>query len=273
MKIMSPAELIDKYYPRKRLATVSPFGRLPHMAFRLELPAGSVLLRELQLPTGYHGRVEELVQASVAKWSAWEGASWAFRVDGSDKALIHVAIWSDGELRSWLDRFPLAQEIAINGIVLVRRPTRLHRLESLLRNVSFASALFGVILVGYSYYLGSTSLAEANRFRAEVRALLPALNGSGEAALVMSLLDRKLSGTKPLADMQTLTDSLPDGAWLLRLEWRADRLRASGLAGSVDGLLEAIQGDGQLGAVSFSAPVSRDDAGYYRFSVEVVRAP
>ena len=89
----------------------------------------------------------------------------------------------------------------------------------------------------------------------------------------MSLLDRKLSGAKPLTDMQTLTNSLPDGAWLLRLEWQADRIRASGLAGSVDGLLEAIQGDGQLGAVSFSAPVSKNDAGYYRFSVEVVRAP
>ena len=273
MKIMSPAELIDKYLPRKRLATVSPFGWLPHKAFRLELPTGSVLLRELQVPIGYHGRVEELVQASVAKWSAWEGASWAFRVDGSDRALIHVAIWSDGELRSWLDRFPLAQEIAINGIVLVRRPTRLHRLEILFRNVSLVSALFCVNLVGYSYHLGSTSLAEANRFRVEVRELLPALNGSGDAALVMSLLDRKLSGAKPLTDMQTLTNSLPDGAWLLRLEWQADRIRASGLAGSVDGLLEAIQGDGQLGAVSFSAPVSKNDAGYYRFSVEVVRAP
>ena len=273
MKIMSPAELIDTYLPRKKLVTASPFGRLPHKGYRLELPAGSVMLRELRLPIGYLGRVEDVVQASVAKWSAWEVASWAFRVDGSDKALVHVVIWSDGELRSWLDRYPLAQEIASNGIVLIRRPTRMHRVEILLRNLSFAVALLGFISVGYSYYLGSTSLAEANQLRAEVRELLPGLNGSGEAALVMSLLDRKLSGAKPLTDMQTLTNSLPDGAWLLRLEWQADRIRASGLAGSVDGLLEAIQGDGQLGQVSFSAPVSRDDAGHYRFSVEVVRAP
>ena len=90
MKIMSPAELIDKYLPRKRLVTVSSSGRIPHKDFRLELPTGSVLLRELRLPIGYHGRIEDVVQASVAKWSAWEGASWAFRVDGSDKAIVHL---------------------------------------------------------------------------------------------------------------------------------------------------------------------------------------
>lgn len=273
MNILSPAELIDNCLPRQRLATVSPFGRLPNKAYRLELPTGLVLLREVRLPTGFKGRVEDVVQASVAKWSAWEGASWAFRVDRSDKALVHVAIWSDGELRSWLDRFPLAQEISSNGIVLIRRPTRLRRVEFLVRNLSIATALLGAISAAYLYYLGSSSLVETTQFRAKVRELLPALNGSGEAALVMSVLDRKLSGAKPLADMQKLTNSLPDGAWLVRLEWQADRIRASGLAGSVDGLLEAIQGDGQLGLVSFSAPVSKDDAGHYRFSVEVVRAP
>jgi general secretion pathway protein L len=262
-------------------------------ALGLRLSPELVLMRDATLPTAALSKVEHILKLEIERLTPFAAADvcqgWSIveRASSTDEASLHHVIIKRAILEPWLD-FCRSQDIDLSpwlkfthlsDAVYVpeidqfnRDRARGHRR---LRDLAAAAAAAAIVLlIGAAYWRQSIALAELSRaveladdHAASVRAALSRLEiSSRHHAALRRHREERLHVSELLG---TLTELVPDSAWLSELRIGRDGIALSGYASSAVELLGRIEASPLLERAVFTTSVTMaPDGSMEQFSIQ-----
>ncbi len=263
----------------------------------LELPAGQVLRRVVELPAAAAENLRQVLGFEMDRHTPFQASEVYFdysvlaggRRDKQIKVDLVVAtkaVVDQGlaTLRSWdlaVDRVgPAGDEGArFNLLPASAAPGG----AALSRRFSVAFAVAAVVLGAVAIYL---PLARKQEVLALTEARLTAARSEAVVADGLKqrvdkmvargrfVVERKRSRPTATALLSEVSALLPDHTWLMQFAWRADGVRLSGYSARPSSLIGLLEQSALLSAVAFSSPVTMDQrVGLERFNVSAAVLP
>jgi hypothetical protein len=293
------AEYVDErlVFREYRAGTALPVPRfgtpeklLPKAAFAL--PAGEVLVHELELPVMPPGQMREATAMDIDRLTPFAAEEVVFDLEPStesepDKATVQVAL-------AVVERENLkARILRLNEAV--GRPRTVcvvdHHLGvprfDFLKALDMAEGVAGQGRLRAAAWSAAALLLVANvavfiaRDAASVRALSDQVEAQKSSVAVVNTLRHRVetetgrrrmllrmrTQTAPLAVLAAVTRALPDSAYVQRFEWDGARLSLSGVAQPGTDVLAPLQSSAMLHDVRYSGPAK--PAGDGSFAVTI----
>ena len=253
----------------------------------MQLAARHVLQREIRLPKAARDVLEPVIANQMDELTPWPPgeSTFGYRIaDGDDDTdddqfTVNVVATSrkiiDDALASAqaLNLKPTVIEFAApeepdNGIVVFGEPNqarikvtkRLDRALSLFLWVAATAGGIGISIMLWQQLALSNLQDQASTHRAALASITrrdaPALKLQKKSREITSL---KTARPSVLITLEALSRALPDTAWLINLEVRADEVRLKGKADSASDLIAVLEKLPYFEDVRFSAPTTRSD--------------
>lgn len=263
----------------------------------LDWPRDRIVTRKITLPAQAHEFMSGIIRNQIERLSPWPVTQIFYglvaRPSSQAGSLdVQVLIASRGEIESararladsglMADRVIVAPDESANAAPVIlwsRNTQQAHPDRRRLRLV------IGGGLAGYAAVCAALSLwaltsaaslqAESEEFATRARNLQKRAQAAKSPQAIAALSPperawvRKETSISTVFLLESLSQSLPDGAYLTELQLEADKLRVIGLADDAPPLIGALETSGQLSEVRFSAPTTRGpDGRLFRFSIE-----
>jgi general secretion pathway protein L len=239
---------------------------------RLVLPAERALIRELSLPLAAEENLREVLSFEMDRFTPFTADDVVFDVAilGRDAEQGRLNVLLVAARREVIDDLVAhahgpAVGIAVAGTpasidLMPRPPRRFDRTTKMLAGL-------GVILLMLSaalpFHRQQQELDRLNEAIAALRveaAEIDAIRADIEAALASERFLAAARAKRPsaLATLEALSVLVPDDAWLNVLTLSPDGVEFSGLAGSAEEVLRALEASPLFTAALFRAPVDQD---------------
>jgi general secretion pathway protein L len=262
----------------------------------LRLHSSEVVTKRLSLPAGVHDMLGPVLRNQIERHAPWpaEQAMFTYREAGTDADRLSVDLWIVGRNRLEKNLGELNELGFKIGVVdaadsiddipgfnfLGSSEVELKRPRAIMRRVlatAAALALFGCLAsVSYAYYLGLQRDELDETVKRELNAAMSA--STPEAAKARRLRELVASQRQRAPSMavtlEMLSRTLPDTAYLERLELRGNELTVSGRAQNVPELIGPLEETPHFEDVRFAAPTTRREGdSIYEFSLSLRLKP
>lgn len=298
---LSPAQPVHVMWPdgAAHVCTGTSFDVLPdvrHADFRaLVLPAEITLSHAVRLPPLASADVAAALELQLQSLSPLpvEQIVWGWRVDTvlDDVLEITVAFAPRAHVQAYLERLGVVgQEAALEvwvdaaGPVVMngfgeglRAQARRSQRRGVLALVALAVALAMLLSVAHFWQLRSRVFDAQEQFAAMQTRAAPFVAARDS---LMRANDRVQAigtyiGARPDVPrlLLTLTELLPDNAWLARMDVEGRKVRITGQSGDAAGLMEALRAHPQFSQIRALSPISRGRDGLDSFNFEFMVLP
>jgi general secretion pathway protein L len=270
-------------------------GLSPDATF-LRLRFSEVVTKRLSLPIGVHDMLGPVLRNQIERHAPWpaEQAMFTYREAGTDAERLSVDVWIVGRNRVEKTLAELSELGFKIGVVdaadsiddspgfnfLGSSEIELKRPKAIMRRVLATAGALALVAclvsASYAYYLGLQRDELDESVRRELNAAMSA--GTPEAAKLRRLrelveLHRQRSPSMAVT-IEMLSRTLPDTAYLERLEIRGKELTLSGRAENVPVLIGPLEEAPHFENVRFAAPTTRREGdGMYEFSLSLRLKP
>jgi general secretion pathway protein L len=262
----------------------------------LRLHPSEVVTKRLALPIGVQDMLGPVLRNQIERHAPWpaEQAMFTYREAGTDAERLSVDLWIVGRSRLEKTLVELGELGIKIGVVdaadsidetpgfnfLGSSEVELKRPRAIMRRVlstTAALALVGCLAsASYAYYLGVQRDELDETIKREFNAAMSA--STPEAAKARRLrelvaLQRQRSPSTAVT-LEMLSRTLPDTAYLERLELRGNELTVSGRAKNVPELIGPLEEAPHFEDVRFAAPTTRREGdSIYEFSLSLRLKP
>ncbi len=292
------------------VATTAVGGPLPEDVLRrargefilLDWPRDRTVTRKITLPAQAHEFMAGIIRNQIERLSPWPVSQVFYGVVAEPSSQagsleVRVLIASRGEIDSaraklaesglTVDRVIVAPDDSADAVpvILWSRTARQAQPDQRRMRLVIGGGLAGYVAVCAALSLWALTSAaslqtESEEFATRARNMQKRAQAakSPQAIAALSPPERAWVGKETsIASvflLESLSQALPDGAYLTELQLEADKLRVVGLADDAPPLIGALETSGQLSEVRFSAPTTRGpDGKLFRFSIEAQVAP
>jgi general secretion pathway protein L len=299
---LSPAQRVAARWPdgTSRVCmgaslTPAPEGRHPRF-HALVLPSDIVLTHSLKLPHLLEAEIEQALELELQTISPFPAnqLEWGWRIDEVTEHGIQttLAFASKAHVSDYLDRHqsriqsgsPMEVWAEADGIVVLkgfgehRRKTRMRAQRRQLVFTLIATVLLVAAFASAPIWqIRARAIDAQNQFaQLQSDAFLyvesrNALTLANEKAMAIgSYLDGQANAPQVL---DTLTELLPDSAWISRLDIDGRRVRLTGQAADAAGLMELLRARAEFSDLRALSPITRGRDGRDTFSFELMVMP
>ena len=262
----------------------------------LELPAGQVLRRVVELPAAAAENLRQVLGFEMDRHTPFQAAEvyFDYRVVAGDRRAKEIkvdlvvaakAVVDQGlaTLRNWdlaVDRVgPAGDDGALFNLLPAsagRRGAALSRRFSVAFAVAAGMLAAVAVYLPLAHKLEVLALTEARLTAARSEAVVAdGLQQRVDKMVARGrfVVERKRSGPTVTALIAEVSTLLPDHTWLMQFAWRADGVRLSGYSARPSSLIGLLEQSALLSEVAFSSPVTMDQrVGLERFNLSAAAA-